>query len=87
MEDIWLYGAAEWSPEQADRYIDGILAVFDLLCAMPELARERTEFVPPVRIHPSGSHLIVYRTMGDHLDVLRILGGRQKWQRLLEVLE
>ena len=87
MEDIWLYGAAEWSPEQADRYIDGIVAVFDLLCAMSELARERAEFVPPVRIHPSGSHLIVYRTMGDHLDVLRILGGRQNWQRLLEVLE
>lgn len=29
MEDIWLYGAAEWSPEQADRYIDGIVAVLD----------------------------------------------------------
>ena len=36
MEDIWLYGAAEWSPEQAARYIDWIVAVFDLLCAMPE---------------------------------------------------
>lgn len=31
MEEIWLHGAAEWSPEQADRYVDGITAVFDLL--------------------------------------------------------
>lgn len=87
LEDIWLYGAAEWSSEQADRYIDGITAVLDLLCVMPELARERMEFIPPVRIHPSGSHLVIYRNVGDHLDVLRILSGRQDWRRLLEVLE
>lgn len=87
LEDIWLHGAAKWSPEQADRYIDGITAVFELLCAIPEIARERTEFTPSVRIHPSGSHLIIYRTVGNHLDVLRILGGRQNWQRLLEMLE
>ncbi|QDA35777.1 type II toxin-antitoxin system RelE/ParE family toxin (plasmid) [Paracoccus liaowanqingii] len=87
MEDIWLHGAAEWSPEQADRYVDGITAVLDLLCAMPGIARKRLEFTPPVRIHPSGIHLIIYRTVGDHLDVLRILGGRQDWQRLLEMLE
>ncbi|WP_307534336.1 type II toxin-antitoxin system RelE/ParE family toxin [Paracoccus sp. PAMC 22219] len=87
MEEIWLHGVAEWSPEQADRYVDGITAVFDLLCAMPGIARERPEFNPPVRIHPSGAHLIIYRTIGDRLDVLRVLGGRQNWPILLEVLE
>lgn len=87
MEEVWLHGAAEWSPEQADRYVDGITAVFDLLCAMPGIARERPEFNPPVRIHPSGAHMIVYRIVGDQLDVLRILGGRQDWRRLLEILE
>lgn len=87
MEDIWLHGAAEWSPAQADRYVDGITAMLDLLCAMPGIARERLEFTPPVRIHPSGAHLIIYRAVGDYLDVLRILGGRQDWQRLLEMLE
>lgn len=87
MEEIWLHGAAEWSPEQADRYVDGITTVFDLLCTMPGIARERLEFNPPVRIHPSGAHLIIYRTAGDQLDVLRILGGRQNWPGLLELLE
>ena len=87
LEGIWLYGATEWSPNQADRYIDGIMAVFDLLCAMPGIARERMEFNPPVRIHPSGSHLIICCTLDDHFDVLRVLGGRQDWRRLLEVLE
>jgi toxin ParE1/3/4 len=87
LEDIWRYGAAEWSPDQADRYIDGLAAVFDLLSAMPRLAREHTEFAPPVRIHPSGPHLVIYRISGNHLDVLRILGGRQDWQKLLKALE
>ncbi|WP_217846981.1 type II toxin-antitoxin system RelE/ParE family toxin [Paracoccus marcusii] len=77
MEDIWLHGAAEWSPEQADRYIDGIVVVLDLLCTMPGIARERMELTPPVRIHTYGAHVIIYRTVGDHLDVLHILGGRQ----------
>lgn len=88
LEEIWLYGATEWSAGQADKYIDGLMAVLNLLCDMPGLAHERSEFRPPVRIHPSGSHLIIYRLEdGGFLDVLHILGGRQNWQRLLEVLE
>ena len=87
LEDIWHYGAAEWSPEQADRYIDGLVAVFDLLRSMPRIARERTEFTPPVRIHPTGSHLVIYRIAAPHLEILRVVGGRQNWQNLLEALE
>jgi len=88
LEEIWLYGASEWSADQADRYVDGLMAVLNLLCDLPGIARERREFRPPVRIHPSGSHLIIYRLEnGGYLDVLRILAGRQNWQRLLEVLE
>lgn len=88
LEKVWHYGASEWSADQADRYVDGLMAVLNLLCDMPGIARERMEFIPTVRIHPSGSHLIIYRLEeGGYLDVLRILGGRQDWQKLLEVLE
>jgi len=87
IEDIWRHGATEWSPDQADRYVDGLVAVFDLLCAMPRLARERPEFTPPVRIHPTGPHLIVHRIADDHLDVLRVLGARRDWRKLSEDLE
>jgi len=87
LEEIWRYGAAEWSPEQADRYIDGMAAVFDLLRAMPRIARERTDFTPPVRIHPTGPHLVIYHIAAPHLEILRVLGGRQDWQKLLEMLD
>lgn len=87
LEDIWRLGAVEWSPAQADQYLDGLLGVFDLLLAMPGIARERTEFVPPVRIHAAGSHLVIHCIDEDHLHIIRVLGGRQDWQRLLEAIE
>ncbi|WP_150525948.1 type II toxin-antitoxin system RelE/ParE family toxin [Roseibium sediminis] len=87
LEDIWIYGAQNWSAERADRYMDELEATFDLLLLSPELARERTEFDPPVRLHPSGSHLIVYRINAIHLDILRVLGGAQNWLAVLRTLD
>ena len=51
------------------------------------MAREWTEFDPPVRIHVHRSHLIVYTQRDDHIVVLRVLGGRQDWQAILRALE
>ena len=66
-----------WGADQADRYADGLFAVFDLLAEFPELAREREEFTPPVRIHPSGSHLVIYRPEGQGVEIIRILHAHQ----------
>jgi toxin ParE1/3/4 len=54
---------------------------------MPTIARERDEFDPPVRIHPSAEHLIVYRTADTLLIVIRILGGRKNWRAVLEMID
>jgi len=87
LEDIWLYTARNWSIEQADLYADALENAFDTLVAMPKIARERREFDPPVRVHPSGQHVIVYRIEADHLLILRVLGGRQNWQSFLTMTE
>ena len=87
LEDIWRYTARNWSVEQADRYTDALEAAFDTLLAMPEIARERREFDPPVRVHPSAQHVIVYRIEADHLVILRVLGGRQNWHALLDTAD
>ncbi|WP_428670999.1 type II toxin-antitoxin system RelE/ParE family toxin [Roseibium sp.] len=84
LEDIWQYTARNWSEDQADSYVDALEGAFNTLLAMPEIARERTEFNPPVRIHPSAQHAIIYRVQGDHIVILRVLGGRQDWKVLLE---
>jgi len=73
LSDIWHYGADTWGIEQADRYADGFFALFNLLADFPEIARERIEFTPPVRIHPSGVHLVIYRVEGEGIEIIRIL--------------
>lgn len=73
LSDIWGHGAAEWGPDQADRYAEGLFGLFDLLAEFPELARERAELSPPVRIHPIRSHLVIYRWNGQAVEIIRIL--------------
>ena len=70
-----------WSEEQAERYQTHLFELLDLLSAHPELARERTEIDPPVRIHPYGTHVVVYRNEGDGILVLRVLHARSDWTR------
>lgn len=84
LSEIWLESAASWDVEQAERYADSLFAVFDLLAEFPELARERGEFTPPVRIHPSGSHLVIYRLEGQGIEIIRILHAHQNLMAYLQ---
>jgi toxin ParE1/3/4 len=87
LEDIWLYTAQTWTMAHADRYTDIIVDTFDRLLFMPEMARERPEFDPHVRIHSSAEHLIIYRVERDHLIILRVLGAEQDWQAILRAAD
>jgi len=87
LEDIWIYAARQWSVAQADRYTDILEDTFERLLFMPEMARARAEVDPPVRIHPSAEHLIIYRVEDDHLAILRGLGAGQDWQAILRAVD
>jgi toxin ParE1/3/4 len=87
LADIWLYTTQQWSVPQADRYTDILEDTLERLLFMPEMARERPEFDPPVHIHPSSNHLIIYRIENDHLSILRILGASQDWQTILRSVD
>ena len=87
LDDIWRFSAERWSIEQADRYIDDLTRIFETIAAMPTLARERSEFKPPVRIHVHESHLIVYTIAEEHVTILRLLGGRQDWVSILKAAD
>jgi toxin ParE1/3/4 len=81
--DIYLHGYGQFGQKQAEQYHEGLAAVLDLIADNPRMARERPEFTPPVRLHPYRSHLIVYRLDDAGVLVVRILHGRQDWERLL----
>lgn len=87
LDDIWRYSAETWSAGQADRHLDDLVRVFEMIAAMPTLAREHREFDPPVRIHPYQSHLIIYTQSSDHIVILRLLGGRQDWIAVLKAAD
>jgi toxin ParE1/3/4 len=87
LEAIWRYSANTWSVDQADTYIDTLIRTIETIVVMPTIARERFEFTPPVRIHPSAEHLIIYCIDADTIDVLRVLGGRQNWRALLDIID
>ena len=83
LEGIWVFTAKMWSIEQANEYVEDLVAKFELLAKAPFIARERTEFVPPVRVHRHQSHVIIYRLSGRDLDVVRVSHMRQNWAALL----
>ena len=83
LSGIWDYTAEMWSPDQANAYLRGLGEKLEALCSHPEIARERTEIDPPVRLHPYRSHLIIYRIADDHLAIIRVVHNRQHWQALL----
>ena len=87
LEAIWRYSAGIWSTDQADPYIDTLIRTIKNIVALPTIARERLEFDPPVRIHPSAEHLIIYYIDADTIHIVRVLGGRQNWRALLEVID
>lgn len=60
-----------------------MVSVFELLAENPYLARERTEFDPPVRLHPYQAHMIAYIIRDDRLLIIRVLHGRQDWEKYL----
>ena len=85
LDAIWEFTAEQWSIDQAETYLRGLNDKFNQLCAFPLSNRERTEISPPVRLSIYKSHLIIYRLETDHVAVLRVVHGAQRWQALLGI--
>lgn len=83
LAEIWDFTQNRWSQAQARSYLQGISSTFDLLLEHPEIARERGEFSPPVRIHPFRSHMIIFMSNDDTVEIVRVVHSRSNWAELL----
>ena len=81
--DLYVRGVTAFGTRQAERYFEGLFSAFALLADNPRMARERTELDPPMRLYPYRAHLIVYVEGDEGILIVRVLHGRQDWQRLL----
>ncbi len=76
---IAVVGIEEFGLEQAQRYHEGLFQLIGILAANPRMARERLEIVPPVRVHPYKSHVVIYRIEGPDILIIRVRHGREDW--------
>lgn len=77
---IFTAGVRQFGLAQAEKYHAGLEQAFLLLADNPELARNRQEISPPVRVYPYGSHLIIY-LVEENRDILivRVRHGHEDW--------
>lgn len=86
--EIYVRGLTDFGIGQAEKYHSGLMTTFALIASNPRLARRRTEFEPPVRMHPYQAHIIVYvEDEGEEgVLILRVLHRRQEIGRHLRLL-
>lgn len=55
------HGIATFGTMQTKRYHSDLFNTLDLIAKNPQMAREREEISPPIRIHPFKAHLIIHQ--------------------------
>ncbi|PPJ47297.1 type II toxin-antitoxin system RelE/ParE family toxin [Rhizobium sp. KAs_5_22] len=80
--EIYVLGAQQFGVAQSERYVDELFDSFELLAENPQMARERRELNPPMRLYPYHAHLIAYLVRDGDILIVRVLHGRQDWQGL-----
>lgn len=76
---IYVSSVETFGPAQADRYQDALEAAFDLIAEFPEIARERSELHPPVRVHPCKSHVVIYLVEDGGPLIVRVRHAHEDW--------
>ena len=83
LDAIYWHGVELWGRQQARTYLEALESLFNLLAEQPEIAWERSEIDPPVRLHPFRSRVVIFRANVSELDILRVVHGRSNWVELL----
>jgi len=73
LRSIGRYTQDNWGKGQRRKYLNDLDARFEFIVDNPLLNRERSEFIPPVRILRYEQHLIVYIVDKEGVLILRVL--------------
>ncbi|WP_214000612.1 type II toxin-antitoxin system RelE/ParE family toxin [Arsukibacterium sp.] len=78
--DIYVTGAELFGLIQAKHYHQQLTTIFQFLSDNPKAAPVREEIIPQVRIHPFGSHIIIYQLDADNnVFVIRVRHAHEDW--------
>jgi len=76
LDSIWAFIAAD-NVTAANKLIDRIGGVFEMLVQSPLAGRERPELQSNLRSFPVGNYIVFYRALPDGVEVVRVMNGRQ----------
>jgi toxin ParE1/3/4 len=80
--EIWTYIARD-NPAAADRLLDLLEGKSRMLAQNPKLGAARDDIATGVRHFPVGSYLILYRDIGDGVEVVRYVHGMRLLRNLV----
>lgn len=83
LDEIWFYGAEQWSFKQANRYQNNLLDMAQFLAEHPELGKDRSEIKSGYKSYTVGSHILFFWENDDILRVIRVLHKRMDYMRHL----
>ena len=83
LESIWLYTLERWGLEQATRYTDELVAVFNELAENPALGTPADHIRKTYRRRRLGRHVIYFHTTEYVIAVIRVLHDRMDLGRHL----
>ena len=71
------------NPAAAHRWLDQVEHQCMRLGEFPLMGAARDEVRPGLRLWPVGNYLILYRELGGGAEIVRVIDGRRRWERLL----
>ncbi len=80
--EIWTYIGRD-NPAAADRLLDLLDAKSQSLAHNPQIGRARNDIAAGVRHFPVGRYLILYRDIGDGVEIVRYVHGMRRLQDFL----
>lgn len=76
---IYIAGAHDFGAEHAQRYHQKLQQTFEFLADNPFAGPVRPELRSAIRIHPIGTHIVIYTVREKDVYILRVRHGREDW--------
>ena len=80
--EIWRYIARD-SDKTADRFLDRLNGKFVALARTPHTGRARSDLRPDLRSFPYGSYIILYRIVGNGIEIVRVVHAARNLDDLI----
>lgn len=81
LQSIRAYTLKNWGDQQEQLYLNSLWEKFEEILADPRRCRSRDDLFPGCRIAAQEKHVILFRTDGNVLQIVRILHGAMDYPR------